>query len=404
VACAALVCAGSTCVVPARAQERQTGKVGAPNAAEAVPIECWWRTSRASVRVAEPFSVVLTCAVLDIDTVKVVPDEARLSAAALQVAPFEIVAGRRGPDLRTRDRRFFQYEYQLRLLADDRFGRDVKLPETAIAYRIESRTRAGGALEGRELAYTLPPLTVRVLSLVPADAADIREASPGTFSEIDQRSFRASMLLVSSGTLLALGTIVGFSALVRAAARSRRTAAGPAHLLSETAILRGVARELRAVGRERERVGWTSELVTRALAALRVAAACAASRPVTQIRANSGPVDDGALVIEQGRFVSERVRVSATVTAATLAPEDSRVRNASTVEAGRNRGIEALADALARLTRVQYQDGTADASDLDAAMRSAAGALARLKRESQWKAVKHAALGWRTVGPVGSAT
>ena len=46
---------------------------------EADPIRCWWRTSASSVRIGEPFSLVLTCAVLENDAVQVVPDEARLA-------------------------------------------------------------------------------------------------------------------------------------------------------------------------------------------------------------------------------------------------------------------------------------------------------------------------------------
>ena len=53
----------------------------APVAAQNVetdPLQCWWRTSDAAVRVGQPFSVVLTCAVVETDTVTVVPDQGPL--------------------------------------------------------------------------------------------------------------------------------------------------------------------------------------------------------------------------------------------------------------------------------------------------------------------------------------
>jgi len=34
---------------------------------ETDPIQCWWRTSAGAVRVGEPFSLVLTCAVVEND-------------------------------------------------------------------------------------------------------------------------------------------------------------------------------------------------------------------------------------------------------------------------------------------------------------------------------------------------
>src|SRR5688500_4116287 len=38
------------------------------------PIRCWWRTSAGAVITGESFSVVLTCAVVETDSVQVVPD------------------------------------------------------------------------------------------------------------------------------------------------------------------------------------------------------------------------------------------------------------------------------------------------------------------------------------------
>src|SRR5262245_49684376 len=71
---------------------------------ETEPIRCWWRTTAGAIRTGEHFSLVLTCAVLENEAVQVVPDEARLGSAVIQLAPFEIVGGSHPTDLRTDDR------------------------------------------------------------------------------------------------------------------------------------------------------------------------------------------------------------------------------------------------------------------------------------------------------------
>ena len=57
------------------------------------PLQCWWRTSAGAVRVGEVFSLVLTCAVVENDAVRVVPDQGPLDPTVMQMAPFEVVGG-----------------------------------------------------------------------------------------------------------------------------------------------------------------------------------------------------------------------------------------------------------------------------------------------------------------------
>jgi hypothetical protein len=182
--------------------------------------------------------------------------------------------GSHGVDLHTEDRRFFQYEYKLRLIAENMFGKDAVIPETKISYRVQSKTGQGTSIEGRDQTYLLPALSVRILSLVPSDANDIRDSSAETFGDIDQRGFRASLLTVIGGILFALAGLLAILAIVRIVARFRKPTEAAEHVMSDFAVLRGVGRELAAVKRDREAGGWNAELATRALAALR-------SRPLT---------------------------------------------------------------------------------------------------------------------------
>src|SRR3954467_383734 len=149
------------------------------------PLQCWWRTSAGAIRVGQPFNLVLTCAVLETDTATVAVDQTRLEPSVVQFAPFEVLGGSHGADLRTEQRRFFQYEYRLRLIADGMFGKDVALPDTKISYKIQSKVGQKTSVQGRDQSYVLPAQSVRVLSLVPGDAADIRDTSASeTFGDI----------------------------------------------------------------------------------------------------------------------------------------------------------------------------------------------------------------------------
>src|SRR5260370_20540690 len=91
---------------------------------EVDPLRCWWKTTTGGVRVGETFSVVLTCAVLQNDAVQVQPDETRLGSAGVSMAPFEIVRASHPADIYSGDRRFFQYEYVLRIINTDDIGKD----------------------------------------------------------------------------------------------------------------------------------------------------------------------------------------------------------------------------------------------------------------------------------------
>src|SRR5207302_11379532 len=126
-ACATLLFIVVTATASAQPQTQTT---------EADPVQCWWRTSAGAVRVGETFTLVLTCAALETDEVKVVVDQSKLEPSVVQFAPFEVTGGSHAADLRSGDRRFFQYEYRLRAIAEILFGKDVQLPETKVSYRV----------------------------------------------------------------------------------------------------------------------------------------------------------------------------------------------------------------------------------------------------------------------------
>jgi hypothetical protein len=318
---------------------------------EADPITCWWRTGAGGVRIGESFPVVLTCSLLQTEAVRVLADESGLDPSVLQLPPFDVVGGKRAKEVVTAGRRFVQYDYSLRIIGENAFGRDVSLPSLQLTYRIESQVPGGStaaAVQGRDFTYALPPLSIRVLSLVPDTATDIREAPIATFDEIADRAFRGTMLRVAAAIAFVAAAIVAALALLGLARRRRAASAVPGRVLPDSVILESIHRELSAV-REESRSGWTAALTGRALAALRIAAAYEAGRPVTQTLAEAGAVAaDGQVAVNgRGRKV------------ALISGSETAARTEAAVD-------RTLREGLARFTEARYgRDGTFDARRLD---------------------------------------
>jgi hypothetical protein len=318
---------------------------------ETDPLTCWWRTDAAGVSVGEPFGVVLTCSVLDTEAARALIDESRLDPAVVQLAPFEVLRGTRAKDIVSPGRRFFQYEYSLRVVAENLFGRDAVLPPLQLSYRLESRfpgaLGAAEAVQGRDFVYAMPALPVRILSLVPDHATDIHEPDASTFEQIEDRDFRATLLRGLAIVLFVLGAVT--TAVVLLGFARRRAAAAPAGRgLPDAAVLQGVRRELTEIQQASRDAGWTAQLAGRALAALRIAAAYAAGRAVSQTPATPGAASiDGQIPLD-GRL-GRAALVSGTATAQTL-PDHDELREAlvrfTAVRYGREREIGLDAAAL----------------------------------------------------------
>jgi hypothetical protein len=360
------------------------GSAAAQNV-ETDPIQCWWRTSAGAVRVGEPFSLVLTCAIVENDAAKVVVDQSKLEPSVIQLAPFEVTGGSHGADLRTDDRRFFQYEYRLRLIAENLFGRDVPMPETKISYHVQSQTSQRSSIQGRDQSYVLPAQTIRVVSMVPIDASDIRDTTTETFTDVDQRSFRANLLIVIGGVLFSLAGLMALLGLVRLVNRFRKPAAATERLVSDGAILGAASRELNAVKRARGDGAWTPELAGRALAAVRVVAAYALGYKLGQSTIGTRELTDGShhaqagnVVVRTGWPKTKRIAVSGSVTSQAVANELARGH----ATGARVAMLESLEQALTRFTAAQYgRDASLDGAALDESLAAGMRAVRRVRVE-----------------------
>jgi hypothetical protein len=348
------------------------------------PLRCWRQSSAGAVTIGETFTVTVTCAVFESADAQVVPDESRLNVASIQMAPFEILGGAHPPDVRRGSRRFFQYDYQLRIISRDAIGHDVNVPPLAISYRVHSRVGAAAKLEGRDLSYVLPAMPIRVLSLVPADATDIRDAAEAGLATVDawrSRSRRLQLLALALAALAAVMLVLALVPLARQA-RSKTSTAPP--LIPDRAVLTRAAEALTDIQARAARDGWTDETVSEALGVMRLVAAAAIGRTVSQRPLpKDGVVPEGRLLVRFGA-----VRPAAATVSSSVTPDEvgrSTSRNAAAITLTRGHHLAGLQSGLADLTAALYRASPSrDAAVLHEAVRHAISVAREVAAERNW--------------------
>ena len=344
------------------------------------PIRCWWKTDRTAVRVGERFLVVLTCGVIEAGEITVVPNVTQLDPGAVALTPFDVVTGVRRDDVVARPWRYIQYEYSVRMLGDGFFGQDVPIPALTVTYNLQA---PGGGSTGRDQSYILPALPMRILSLVPRGADDIRDASDQTFAGIETRRFRSTAAMVAAGVAFAFAAVFVLLALARVAGRYRKRDAKAVRPLGAPSMLGGTLRSIADVRDEARRGGWTPELARRGLAALRVGAAVALGRPVAQqFVAASAREREGQLLVRGGLLRRRRALLSAPTTPLVIA---DTLGNGHALSPRTRTALEQLADGLRVLNSAAYgRGGGTDSAELDAALQRGSDAIRRIRLTSFW--------------------
>jgi hypothetical protein len=352
---------------------------------ESDPIRCWWKTDRTSVRVGESFGLTLTCGVIETGPIVVVPVLTQLEGGAIQLTPFEVASATRRADVLVPPWRYVQFEYAVRLLNDGYFGQDINLPAVTVTYNLKS---AGADSAGREQSYVLPALPMRILSLVPKAAGDIRDASALTFAEIESRRYYATAARVAAAIALVFAAVFAVLALLRFTQRFRVRTPAAARIVPAASVLAGCATTLRDVQRDARSGGWSPELARKALPAMRIAGASALGRPIAQQYVAADVLTrEGQVVVKTGTLGLGRAVVSAATTPSAIATAlDGRPSGTS-----RARGAMAqLGEALQAFGRAAYgrqagQGGPAvDGAELDRAMETALEAVQRLRIGALW--------------------
>lgn len=357
--CTALLIAGLLAAVPSDAQTKRAPRAGE---VETDPIRCWWKADRSAIRVGEQFTLVLTCGVIEASTIKVVPAVNQLEPGAVSLTPFEAVAGNRHEDVVVPPWRYIQYEYSMRLLNEGFFGQDVAIPALTVTYNLQSP--GTGNTEGRDQTYLLPPIPMRVLSIVPRTAADIRDESGQTFANVESRRGRATAEIVAASIAFAFAGVLTALALVTLAGRFRTRDAKVVRPLPPAAVLRGALFALRAARNDAAREGWTPALMARAMAALRIAGASALGRRVAQLHVVNGEAERvGQLEVRSGLLRRKRVLLSAATTPAALL---ASLENGG----GPSRAtVQPIMDALQQFSVAAYgREGEADSLALNNAV------------------------------------
>ncbi len=349
------------------------------------PIRCWWKTDRSAVHVGERFTLTLTCSIVETADVRVLVDQSRLDPTAVQLPPFDVVDGARHEDIVAGQRRLFQYEYVMRIIAEDLFGRFVAIPAFDINYRVQSDVQGTGTVESLEQAYRLTSLPMHVTAQVSlTQSTDIRDASTGSFEVVARRRFRGNVVFGLAALLFSAGLgslAVAAGGLVR---RYRSPSAAAVKLLSDRGVVRAALGELQEVQRQTQLAGWDAAALSRALAPVRIGLAVALRRHPTQtVVADNEPAREGTLVVRTGRWRPKRLMVSATITEETLAPafEAGGGAGDGSPDASSSVMLDDLRGALAAFTRARYGRGEAARDDLDRALADAIGHLKRLRAE-----------------------
>ena len=343
------------------------------------PIRCWWKADRTAVRVGERFGLVLTCAVIEAGPITVVPVLNQLEPGALSITPFEVVGGARGDDVVATPWRYVQFDYSVRLLSDGFFGQDVTIPGVTVTYNLQT---AGGT-QGRDQTYVLPALPMRILSLVPRSASDIRDASGQTFASIASRRFRSSLARVLAWGSFAFPGVPAIFVLVRVVGHFRSKSSVAVRKLPVPSMLGGCLNAISEVADDASKTGWSPDLARRAVAAMRIAGAVALERPVAQAFVGPDAVEhEGQVTVRKGWIRPRRVLLSASVTPKVIT---SHLGNGNGLRANTRARLESISDALGVFSAASYgRNGKPDSSALDAAVESSKDVIRGLRTSARW--------------------
>ena len=251
-----------------------------------------------------------------------------------------------------------------------------------ISYRIHSRVGAAATLEGRDLEYVMPMMPIKVLSLVPADASDIRDASEASLAAVESMRFRSTLFRVLAmvfGALAAVMVVLGLMPL----ARPKTIATEERHRAPDRAILDAAADDLTAVQSRANAEGWTEDLIARALASMRVVAAAAINQSISQkMKTPDGAAPVGRLVVQHGLIRKTGVAVASSVTADDVMRAAARGAFSTT----RQQQLEGLQSGLSTLTHALYRrEPMRESSAIDDVVRHAIVVARDVSGERRWQ-------------------
>jgi hypothetical protein len=228
-----------------------------------------------------------------------------------------------------------------------------------------------------------------VLSLVPNDASDIRDASEASLAAVDSLRFRSSLFRVLTIVFGALGAVMVVLALIPLARRSRADSAIERDRIPDRAVMARVIDDLGEIQKRASAEGWSDDTLSRALGDARLVAAAAIGQSISQKPFNGtvngsvkGTPPEGRLVVSHGLIRANRAAVASVVTVTHLA-KAARDDSFSTT---RRQQLEGLQGALNTFANALYPKAPArDVTSLDDAVRYVSGVAREIAKERSWQ-------------------
>jgi hypothetical protein len=377
--------------VDAVAQTPSGASYGETEVVAADALSCWWKSDKSSIRIGEEFTVTLTCRLAETDREKTVLNDSLLDPSVLALPPYQVKGGTRykevlrilpGPDGLVTLRNV-QYAYTVKLMGEGFFGKDVPLPPLEIRYHIDLVTNKDAVAPGKERTYALPPLPMRIQSLVPKSANAIRDVGNETFGDSEGRRRDAVVAFIVAGIFLLLPLVVMLPILVRAF-RGRRENVSNGTVFPDKDLLRRLAGELDRVEKNCRTTPWDDASVETALSVFRVGGALAIARRIIQT-----PVTletrgrEGQLEFHKGFWPRTKILVSASLTPEVMADELAGMNWKGGGKARRKTLLDETQKAFAAFNDARYATpGTAPGREtLDGALRTGSILLRALRHD-----------------------
>jgi hypothetical protein len=375
----------------ALAQTSPGASYGETEVVAADALRCWWKSDKSSVRIGEEFTVTLTCRSAETGREKTVINESLIDPNVLALPSYQVKNGRRykdiirvfpGPDGPVTFRSV-QYAYTVKLMGEGFFGKDVPLPPLEIHYHIDLVTNKDVVTPGKERTYLLPPLPMRIQSLVPKAADAIRDAGNETFGDIESRRRSAVVAFIAAGIFLLLPLLILLPFLVRAV-RGRRGNIFNGTVFRDKDLLRRLAGELNRVEKHCRTASWDEASIGTVLSVFRVGGALAIGHRVAQM-----PVEvetrgrEGQLELRKGLWPRTKVLVSASLTPEEMADELAGANRRGVGKARRKALLDETQRAFAAFNEVRYATpgNAAGREALDGALKKGLMLLRALRRD-----------------------
>jgi len=360
------------------------------------PINCWWKSDKAAVRVGEHFNLTLTCQVVETEEEKVVIDRSAIEPNAVSLVPYEVVSGKTFDDIISGYYRFFQYQYVIRIFEEDIFGKEVPIPQLEISYAIQRKADSGQDVSGYDQRYSLPLYTIKINSLVPKNAKDIKDDVRGSFDDVERYNLHARISYI---TAISFG-IIGFLIAIRSLLltwrlfRSRSGAVPLSGIVKTKTIIGYLIRELKLIRQEKLNSGWSEDLLIRMMTVVNIGGSIALGQPVIYKKVDVEVHDlEGQLKLIRGFFRPKKILVSSplTVEKMSLLVKD---KEAMSYTQGYRRLLQSMVEASVLLRQFRYgRDGFPEENDtkkLDESLKLLCVYISGLADFYSWPALKMA--------------